>query len=145
MSDSSLHRVGLSTGLPALKNALSGLGASSAAQLAELSTIAAEAAEERSAEGFVRRILARVKAFEATLDANHEVGLKLVSFGQAVTIHVDRLAAVEPSLIVFIGKTGDGQPVQLVQHMSQVSFLLTALPRLAPEEPRKPIGFEVQK
>jgi hypothetical protein len=148
VADNSAGRPGPNIGFPALTGALSdfhAIGAHSAARVAEMSRIAVEAAESRSAEGFVRRILASVKEFEATLDPAREVGIRLVSFGQSITFRVDHLACVEPSLVVFVGKTEDGQPVQLVQHLSQVSFLLMALPRLAPEKPRNVIGFEAQK
>lgn len=146
VDDKSRGMPGPSPGFSLQADALLGVdiaAAHSAAQLAEFSRFAAAAAEAKSAEGFVRRILARVRAFEAALDPAREVGIRLVSFGQSITFRVDHLTFVEPSLVVFVGNTEDGQPVQLVQHLSQVSFLLMALPRLAPEEPRKVIGFDM--
>lgn len=148
MADNSAGRPRPNTGFPLPTDALLGVdltGGHSAARLAEMSQFAAEVAEARSAEGFVRRILARVRAFEANLDQAREVGIRLVSFGQSITFRVDHLTFVEPSLVVFVGKSEDGQPVQLVQHLSQVSFLLMALPRISPEEPRTVIGFEIPK
>lgn len=100
-----------------------------------------EAAEARSAAGFVKRIVHEVRSFESSLDPAHEVGMRLVSFGQALTFHVAHIGFIEPSLIVFEGLTEAQQPVKLVQHVNQISFLLMKMQRLEPEKPKKPIGF----
>ena len=34
-----------------------------------------------------------------------------------------------------------GAPVELIQHVSQISVLLMKLPRRDPDKPKKPIGF----
>jgi hypothetical protein len=81
-------------------------------------------------------------SFDEELDQDHEVGMKLVTYGQAVTIHVTKLGFFNPSLIMFFGDTEDGDRVQLIQHVSQISFLLVALPKLNPDEPKRPFGFE---
>jgi hypothetical protein len=46
------------------------------------------------------------------------------------------------SLILFFGRTEDEGKVQLIQHVSQISFLLVALPKLKPNEPMRPFGFK---
>ena len=98
-------------------------------------------AEARSAGGFVKRIVRGIRAFESSLDPAHEVGIRLVSFGQTLTFHVGRIGFIEPSLIIFEGFTEAQQPVKLVQHVNQISFLLMKVERLEPEKPKKPIGF----
>jgi hypothetical protein len=103
--------------------------------------ITGKIAEARSAEGFVKRIMREIRAFESSLDPAHEVGIRLVSFGQALTFTVTRIAFIEPSLITFHGLTTAQEPVQLVQHVNQISFLLMKVQRLEPEKPKKPIGF----
>ncbi|WP_445301606.1 DUF6173 family protein [Microcoleus sp. MOSTC5] len=42
---------------------------------------------------------------------------------------------------MFYGLTDNGERVELIQHISQISFLLIALPRLEPTLPKKKIGF----
>jgi hypothetical protein len=111
------------------------------ANLEEMARDVAEAAHARSAEGFAARLLEQIRLFEGRLDQQHEVGLRVVTFGQALTVHVEALGYIEPSLITFEGRTDSGDPVRLVQHVSQVSFLLVTLARLEPSEPRRPIGF----
>jgi hypothetical protein len=113
----------------------------SAFQSAEMRNALEEIAEARSAEGFVARIMREVAAFEAALDSAYEVGVSLVSFGQTFTFYVTGIGFIEPSLITFRGLTDAKDPVQLVQHVNQISFLLMKVKRLEPEKPKTPIGF----
>lgn len=93
------------------------------------------------ASQFAKHLLSQMNRFDQNLDADHEVGVKLVSFGQSITFHVSALSYYNPSLIIFIGLTEDGNRVELVQNTSQISFLLIALPKLQPEQPKRKIGF----
>ena len=97
----------------------------------------------QSAEGLLIRLAESIREFEARLDPEVEVGMSLASFGQTITIHVKAVGHIDPNLIVIEGFTAAEEPVRLVQHMSQLSFLLMSVPRLAPETPRQPIGFSV--
>jgi hypothetical protein len=40
-----------------------------------------------------------------------------------------------------MGVTEDGNPVQLIQHVSQISVLLMKLPRKDTSKPKQPFGF----
>lgn len=80
-----------------------------------------------------------IQTFEAGLDEEHEVGARLVSFGSEVRFHVESVGYKAPSLVTFIGVTDSGDRVQLVQHVSQISFLLIAV-RKREEKPYR-IGF----
>jgi Family of unknown function (DUF6173) len=93
------------------------------------------------ASEFATKLLERIKHFDTELDNDHEVGMKLVSFGQATTFHVSDVGYYNPSILLFIGYTDEGNRVELIQHVSQFSFLLLTLPRLNPEQPKRPIGF----
>ncbi len=104
----------------------------------------AEALNDNLASEFCRKLYTRIQQFDAQLDNRLEVGMKLVTFGQAVTFSVTRLGYTDPSLIHFYGRLDNGQPVELVQHVSQISFLLTAIPRLHPEQPKALIGFHCE-
>ncbi len=95
------------------------------------------------ASGFYRRLTEWIQRFEEELDAEHEVGVRLVTFGQAVTFHLENISYWNPSLILFQGSTEAGEPVQLIQHVSQISLLLMKLPRTAPAGPKRRIGFSV--
>jgi hypothetical protein len=93
------------------------------------------------ADQFCQRLIETINEFDKRLDQEHEVGMKLVTFGQAIKFHVHAIGYTNPSLIRFYGVLEDGSPVELIQHVSQISFLLMAVKRLNPEEPKKQIGF----
>lgn len=80
-----------------------------------------------------------VRAFEKELDEDHEVGARLVSFGTSIQIHVHAISYTAPFLITFSGVTENGDAVRLIQHVSQLSFLLVALKKISDAPYR--IGF----
>ncbi|MDF2501686.1 MAG: hypothetical protein K0Q77_2400 [Anaerosporomusa subterranea] len=100
-----------------------------------------EALADNLASEFCRKLYSSIQQFDEQLDNTLEVGMRLVAFGQAITFSVSRLGYTDPSLIHFYGRLDNGQPVELVQHVSQISFLLTAIPRLNPDKPKSQIGF----
>lgn len=97
------------------------------------------------ASEFSKRLVEMINEFDEDLDEEHEVGIKLVSFDQTITFSVTGLGYYDPSLIRFFGQMEDGSDVELIQHVSQISFLLMAVKRINPEEPKRPIGFKVNK
>lgn len=99
------------------------------------------AARANLAGEFQRRLVEWINDFDAGLDQAHEVGVRLVSFGQTVVFHLSNIGYWNPSLISFSGVTEDGSPVELIQHVSQISVLLMKLPRKDPSKPKRPIGF----
>jgi hypothetical protein len=88
-----------------------------------------------------KQLIKYILTFDQQLDQTHEVGVRLVSFGEAIVFHVRRISYSDPSLVTFEGTLDDGAPVQLVQHISQLSFLLTAVKRADPNQPKRPFGF----
>ena len=84
-----------------------------------------------------------IKAFEQSLDSEHEVGIKLASFGQSITMQVTEVSYEKSVLMVFKGYV-NGNMSTLIQHVSQLNFLLTAIPK-EPSKPKRPIGFVVPK
>lgn len=85
-------------------------------------------------------ILERIKEFEDDLDDEHEIALRLASFGQSITLSVTDIGYSNPSTLVFYGYVGD-QPATLIQHVSQLNFLLLAVKKSDPEKPPRRIGF----
>jgi len=99
------------------------------------------AQEANFASEFHKRLAKSIADFDADLDNEHEVGVRLVNFGQSVTFHLQDMGYWNPSLLFFFGVMKDGSPVQLIQHVSQISVLLMKLPRKDPSKPKKPFGF----
>ncbi|MBI4620702.1 MAG: hypothetical protein HY739_11160 [Desulfobacterales bacterium] len=93
------------------------------------------------ASEFYKRLVEWVNDFDKSLDQDHEVGVRLVNFGQAVTFHLRDIGYWNPSLISFSGYTEQSEPVELIQHVSQISILLLKVKRQDPFQPKRPIGF----
>ena len=89
------------------------------------------------------RVVRSINSFEEQLDQEHEVGARLVSFGSEMTFHIGDVGYWGPDIIIFYGKRQDGNSVELLQHISQLSVLLVALKKVH-EEPRR-IGFNLLK
>ena len=102
-------------------------------------------AEANSAQEFHNRIVEMIKHFDASLDNTHEVGIRLVNFGQTVVFHFRHLGYWNPSLLMFFGVLDDGTEVQLIQHVSQISVLLQKLPLQDPSKPKPQIGFGIAR
>ena len=100
-------------------------------------------AQANHASEFHDRLTKLVKDFDESLDNAHEVGVRLVSFGQTVIFGLEEIGYWNPSLIIFHGHTKQGEPVELIQHVTQISLMLMRLPRQDPEKPKKPIGFNL--
>lgn len=85
-------------------------------------------------------LMAQIKAFEDELDENEEIALQLASFGQSILMSVTDIEYHNPSLMIFHGNV-NGQRSQLIQHVSQLSFLIKVVPKSNPDRPTRRIGF----
>jgi hypothetical protein len=91
------------------------------------------------AEEVFRNLMKRVKSFEAGLSEKEEIGLRLANFGEAAQIHIREISYQNPNLIEFHGVNPEDHEVLLVQHISQLNFLLVAVKPL--EEKPFRMGF----
>lgn len=82
-----------------------------------------------------------IKEFEKNLDSEHEVGILLTNFGQSITMQVTEIGYEESVLMIFKGYV-NGKMSTLIQHVSQLNFMLTSLPK-EPSRPKRTIGFVV--
>ena len=86
------------------------------------------------------KILEQIHDFEASLDNDHEIALRLASFGTSVTMIVTSLGYQNPDILYFHGLV-NGKIAQLIQHASQLNFLLTSVEREDKTKPARRIGF----
>ena len=86
-------------------------------------------------------IMERIREFESGLNDDEEVLVQLASFGHSITMAVTEIGFSNPSTLVFYGYV-NGQSATLIQHMSQLNFLLLAAKKADPEKPPRRIGFE---
>lgn len=87
------------------------------------------------------QLVAQIRAFEADLDPQHEIAMGFAG-GDAGTLRIAGLGFQEPGLLTFYGFDEEGRKTQLVQHVSQLSVILRAVPRKE-DTPRR-IGFRLQ-
>lgn len=85
-------------------------------------------------------LMETIGEFESELDDNQEVAVQLASFGQSIMMQVTNIGYSNPSLIHFYGYV-NGSKSELIQHVSQLSFLLMATPKAEPDRPARRIGF----
>lgn len=81
--------------------------------------------------------------FQTSLDSDHDVGIMLTNFGNSVLMQVTSVGYEKSVLMVFRGYV-DGREATLIQHVSQLNFLLTAVPK-EPNMPKRQIGFTVDQ
>lgn len=81
----------------------------------------------------------RILEFQASLDSEHDVALMLTNFGQSILMNVTEIGYEESVLMVFKGLV-DGNEATLIQHVSQLNFLMMAVPK-DPAVPKRQIGF----
>jgi hypothetical protein len=93
----------------------------------------------------VRHLQIIFDEFMNGLKPNEEVAVALSSFGIEHTVVVESVQAINPNLIIIRGFE-QGRPAVLVQHLSQMSFLLIPLQvDLGCASPRRKIGFQVDQ
>ncbi len=85
-------------------------------------------------------ICQQIKEFENNLDNEHEVALYFTSFGQSIIMNVTKISYQDPCLIFYYGNI-KGQYSQLIQHINQVSFLLTSVQKQPSSASPRRVGF----
>lgn len=99
--------------------------------------------EHNPASWMHQRIVNQIMEFEKNLGDQHELGGRFVEGPGSEPLHITNVASWGPDMILFMGQYPDGRRYELIQHYSQVSVLLVAVPKMD-EEPRR-IGFELMK
>lgn len=99
-------------------------------------------AEKSAAQWAYERLGLYIKNFEERLDADQEMAIALTG-GSAGVLRIEGIGYFAPDILTFYGRDESGARTQLIQHVSQLNFMLTALPKEKPtEEPRR-IGFRL--
>lgn len=90
-----------------------------------------------------QRLVHQIMEFEKNLGPDHEIGGRFVQGPSNEPLHISNVASWAPDMILFVGQYPDGRRFELIQHYSQVSVLLVALPKMT-DQPRR-IGFDLMK
>ena len=108
-----------------------------------LSDKLAQAASGKSpAQWAYERMILYIKTFETQLDGEHEVAMGLAG-GDMGVMRIAGMGYFDPDIVTFYGTDMSGARTQLVQHVTQLSVMLRAVPKPRPEEPANRIGFRL--
>lgn len=88
------------------------------------------------------RLVMYIRNFESQLDSQQEIAMGFASDESGV-LRIEGLGYFEPDIITFYGRDEDGAKTQLIQHVSQLSVTLRAVPKEAEMEPPRRIGFQL--
>ena len=88
------------------------------------------------------RMVQYIRNFEAQLNANEEVAMGFAG-SDAGVVSIEGLGYYDPDILTFYGRDEEGMKTQLVQHVTQLSVILRAVPKVAPEIPARRIGFHL--
>ena len=101
--------------------------------------------EYESAEWVYNRIVERIVKFESALPNNMQAGGRLVS-SSGIVFSINDVGYYNPNILVFTGDLQTGEHIELLQHISQLSLLLVAVPRKDDvTQPRRMIGFRPEE
>ena len=101
--------------------------------------------KDNPAEWMFERLVRLIEDFEKGLSNEEEIGGRMVGAPGEGTFHIDDIGFWGPDLIMFYGKNKEGRPVRLIQHYTQLSVLLTSMPKERKEEEPRRIGFVLRE
>ena len=88
------------------------------------------------------RLVAYIRNFESDLDAEHEIAMGFASDESGV-LRIEGLGFFDPDIVTFYGRDETGAKTQLIQHVTQLSVTLRAVPKETRAEPPRRIGFNL--
>ncbi|MCB2109478.1 MAG: hypothetical protein H6895_03870 [Defluviimonas sp.] len=114
-------------------------------QTAELEPLpegmAAELVGQKSpAQWAYERLILYIQNFEKQLDNEHEVAMGFAG-GDTGVLRIEGIGYFDPDIVTFYGRDETEARTQLIQHVSQLSVMLRALPRAQEEGSPRRIGF----
>ena len=83
-----------------------------------------------------------IRNFESQLDGQQEIAMGFASDETGV-LRIEGLGYFEPDIITFYGRDEDGSKTQLIQHVTQLSVTLRAVPKEGNAEAPRRIGFQL--
>ncbi|MEE9498400.1 MAG: DUF6173 family protein [Nitrospinaceae bacterium] len=93
-----------------------------------------------AAECMFKKLMAHIADFERVLNPDQEVGASMVSFGDK-PFYISGIGYHGNDMIIFYGASTTGEPVKLMQHVTQTNVMLTVMVRQKDHKQAKRIGF----
>ena len=101
-------------------------------------------ADKSEAQWAYERLILYIQNFEKLLDNEHEIAMGFTGDDSGV-IRIEGMGYFDPDIVTFYGTDGGGAKTQLIQHVSQLSVLLRALPKMVENAEPKRIGFRLAR
>jgi hypothetical protein len=98
--------------------------------------------QKSAAEWAYERLILYIKNFEEQLDDEHEIAVGFAGAASGV-LRIEGIGYFDPDIVTFYGSDETGSKTQLIQHVSQLSVTLRALPKQVPEDAPARIGFRL--
>jgi hypothetical protein len=83
-----------------------------------------------------------IRDFESRLDSAQEIAMGFAG-DEAGVLRIEGIGYFDPDIVTFYGTDDIGAQTQLIQHVSQLSVTLRAVPKESGEEPPRRIGFQL--
>ena len=99
-------------------------------------------AQKSPAEWAYERIILYIQNFEENLDSEEEMVMGYVG-SEAGNMRVEGMGFFAPDLVSFYGRDENGLKTQMVQHVSQLTVMLRAMPKPDAEREAVRIGFKL--
>lgn len=99
-------------------------------------------AQKSPAEWAHERLILYIQQFEKMLDGEHEVAMGFAG-SDAGVLRIEGMGFFDPDIVTFYGTDERGARMQLVQHVSQLSVVLRALPKPSVQKEARRIGFQL--
>lgn len=88
------------------------------------------------------RLVMYIRNFESQLDARQEIAMGFAG-DEAGVLRIEGIGYFDPDIITFYGRDDSGARTQLIQHVSQLSVTLRAVPKEGDSDPPRRIGFQL--
>ena len=98
--------------------------------------------EKSPAQWAYERLILYLKKFEESLDAEHEVAVGFAGSDVGV-LRIEGLGYFAPDIVTFYGQDDSLQKLQLIQHVSQLNVMLSAVPKASGDGKARRIGFRL--
>lgn len=82
----------------------------------------------------------QIEKFQENLSDDVDVCVQLASFGASIVMYVSKIGFQNPDILYFWGEVGENK-AQLIQHVSQLNFMLMAVKKQKSEDKPRRIGF----
>lgn len=99
-------------------------------------------AQKSPAQWAYERTILYLKKFEEGLDDDHEIAMGFAGTDAGV-LRIEGMGYFDPDIVTFYGADPKGAKMQLVQHVSQLSVLLRAVPKKVETQAPNRIGFKL--